>query len=194
MPDLSIDRVLGYLDKRKGWIDGITVTGGEPTIRPSLPDLLRIFKGRGTRVKLDTNGSNPEMLERLVAEGLVDGVSMDVKAPLTDEEYSRVAGVSTDVEAIRRSIEILRCSAIETVFRTTVIPRLVEEPELARIRRALGSVERYIIQGFRNGNTLNEAYSTSEEFSLTRLEEMKRLFEVPVARGPVAGRTYAAAG
>jgi pyruvate formate lyase activating enzyme len=179
MPDLSLERVLEYLEGRISWIDGVAVTGGEPTLRRNLPDLLHIFRSYGLAIKLDTNGSNPPMIERLLAEGLVDAIAMDVKAPLTRQDYSAVAGVQVDPRTIAQSIGILRSSGIEITFRTTVIPGLVEEPELARIRECLGHVSRYVIQPFRNLDTLDPSFALLEPFSARRFEEMQGMFEIP---------------
>ena len=178
-PDYPVERILRELADKKGWIDGVTVTGGEPTHSAGLPDLLTLLKRHGHKVKLDTNGSRPATLARLIADGLVDAVYMDVKAPLTQTEYSKVAGVRVDPRAIRRSIRILNDSNLEVVFRTTVVPGLVEEPELARIRRALGNAKRFMIQAFRNRDTLSTSFSGIKEFGLDRVERMRGLFEMP---------------
>jgi pyruvate formate lyase activating enzyme len=144
-------------------------------------------------VKLDTNGTNPEMVERLIRAELIDAVYMDVKAPLEREAYSRVAGVPVSVKVITRSIDLLRSSSLEVAFRTTVIPGLVEENELQRIRDFLGDVDRYTVQPFRNVETLNPMFSRLQEFDLERFEQMKRRFEVP-APGACEHDVYASTG
>jgi pyruvate formate lyase activating enzyme len=179
IPDFPLEEILAYLESRDTWIDGVTVTGGEPTASQSLPTLLEIFKWHGLGVKLDTNGSNPAMLEELIRESLVDAVSMDVKAPINDHEYSRVAGVKVNHEIIARSIAILKECALDVTFRTTVIPGLVEEPELVRITSFLGRVSRYQIQAFRNAENLDPEFSLLNPFNQARLEEMRALFEIP---------------
>jgi pyruvate formate lyase activating enzyme len=179
VPDYPLDRVLLSLSDRSKWIDGVTVTGGEPTARRDLPELLRLLRTCGVKVKLDTNGSNPGMLERLVRTRLIDAVSMDVKAPLTPQAYFRVAGVPVDVRTIRRSIRILRSSGLEIVFRTTAIPGLVEEPELDAIREALGDIPRFMVQSFRRTDTLSPAFALVAEFGRLRFDNMRAKFEVP---------------
>lgn len=193
IPDYPVGKILDYLRSRKGWIDGITVTGGEPTIRKNLPDLLRRFRGLKIGIKLDTNGSNPAMLAALVRSGLVDAVFMDVKAPLGNKSYARVAGVPVDVRRVRRSIDILKSSALEVAFRTTAIPGMVEEPELEAIKQALGNVRRFIVQPFQNRETLNEELGRTTPFDQGRIDEMRRRFEIP-ARVPFTARSYACAG
>ncbi|MGO9569044.1 MAG: anaerobic ribonucleoside-triphosphate reductase activating protein [Desulfomonilaceae bacterium] len=192
MPDYPLDSILSFLDSRRKWIDGITVTGGEPTFRPTLPDLLTCFRQRSVKIKLDTNGSNPRMLESLIDSGLVDAVYMDVKAPLSSAKYSVVTGVQIDVDLIKRSIAILKCSGLEVAFRTTVIPSLVEEAELAEIRHSLGDVQRYLVQAFRNVDTLRADFAGREEFGQERIDRMRECFELPSAV-PLTAR-YATAG
>jgi pyruvate formate lyase activating enzyme len=182
MQDYPLDDILGYLNTKKNWIDGITVTGGEPTIRKNLPELLNTLRGTGPRIKLDTNGSNPAMLAHLVNAKLVDAIAMDVKAPLTSHDYAKLAGVPVNVRLIKRSIQILKDSDQEIIFRTTVIPGHVEEPQLEAIRESLGDVPRYILQSFRNKETLDASFSKIEEFPLARVEDMKCEFEIPSSK------------
>lgn len=177
VPDYPIERVLQSLSNRSKWIDGVTVTGGEPTIRRDLPDLIRALRACGVKIKLDTNGSNPEMLEQLICSHLIDAVSMDVKAPLVQQSYSRVAGVPVDVRIVRRSISILKRSDLEVIFRTTAIPGIVEEPELEAISEALGDIPRFIVQSFRSTDTLEPSFARIPEFSRLRFEDMKARFE-----------------
>jgi pyruvate formate lyase activating enzyme len=179
IPDYPLDTILGFLERRRKWIDGITVTGGEPTFRATLPDLLKCIRKRGVKIKLDTNGSNPRMLEALIGSALVDAVYMDVKAPLSSEEYSAVAGVPVDIALIKRSVAILKSSGVEIAFRTTVIPSLVEERQLAHIRRSLGDVQRFIVQAFRNVDTLRADFAGLEEFSQERVDRMRECYEIP---------------
>jgi len=179
MADVPLEDVLAALKARRGWIDGITVTGGEPTASAALPELLATLKTNGIRIKLDTNGSNPAMLQAVIQRRLVDAVSMDVKAPVAAEEYARVAGVSVNPRTIARSVTILKNSDLEITFRTTVVPGLVEEPELQRIRDFLGDVERFRVQPFRNQETLDPALADLTPFTPERFERMRRLFELP---------------
>jgi pyruvate formate lyase activating enzyme len=186
IPDFPLEEILRYLDQRRGWIDGVTVTGGEPTSDRQLHALLRTFRSLDLKIKLDTNGSRPDVLEELMRNDLIDAVFMDVKAPLTSEEYSRVAGVPVNVGVIRRSIDILKRSFVEVRFRTTVVPGLVEEAELALIAKALGDVEHFAIQAFRNVETLDHSLTQIEEFNPSRVDAMRRQFEIP---SPETART-----
>jgi pyruvate formate lyase activating enzyme len=115
------------------WLDGVCISGGEPTLRAELPDLCRRLKAAGMAVKLDTNGSRPRMVESLLATGLVDFVAMDVKAPLRRDRYERCAGCRVDLDAVRASIELLGAAAIPCQFRVTYHPSLFPVEELAEL-------------------------------------------------------------
>jgi pyruvate formate lyase activating enzyme len=193
LQEYPLEAICRSLASRSKWIDGVTVTGGEPTGRKNLPNLLRILREYGVKIKLDTNGSNPQMLEDLICSGLIDAVSMDVKAPIDSSAYSAVAGVPDDIETIKRSIRLLRRSAIEVTYRTTAIPGLVEEPELARIREALGDVPRFIVQSFRSTETLDPSFAQIREFPLLRVDEMRARFELP-SPNEIAGQKLACGG
>jgi pyruvate formate lyase activating enzyme len=162
-------------------------------MREELPRLLRLVRATGAAIKLDTNGSRPEVLERLIGRGLVDAVFMDIKAPLNEEAYAKVAGLRVNVRTIRRSIEILKRSHVEAVFRTTAIPGVVEEPELAGITTALGEVQRFIVQPFRNQETLDPQFGSIPEFDRSRFDEMRDRFEI-VPRSSYEARRVACAG
>lgn len=179
IPDHPLEDILKALEERRGWIDGVTVTGGEPTFSKNLPELLSALRQTGVKIKLDTNGSHPIMIERIIALGLVDAVSMDIKAPLSEALYSRAAGVRVNPGVIRRSLHVLKSSDLEVTYRTTVVPGLIAEPELVRIVTELGDVDRFTIQPFRNLSTLDPSFSQVEEYSLERFEFMRRCFEIP---------------
>jgi pyruvate formate lyase activating enzyme len=181
--DVPLKDIIDYIRDKRNWIDGVTVTGGEPTLRKDLPRLLEILRSLGVMIKLDTNGSNPLMLDEIVHTGLVDSVSMDVKAPLDQETYSRACGVRAPLEAIMRSVKILKLSDVDVTFRTTLIPGMVEEPELAQIKSFLGDSHRYIVQPFRNVSVLAPDLRGAREFDMSRVERMKSIYEIhPVKR------------
>ncbi len=174
LPDFSMNEILSYLDGRKGWIDGVTITGGEPTVNPGLEALLeQIVNPLGLRTKIDTNGSNPALIKRLIDQNLISAVSMDIKAPLDFESYSRVCGVLSDIDKILHSIDIIKASGIDFFFRTTVVPGLVAERELAEIKNTIGHDTPYMIQPFRNIDTLDPHLKGFPEYEMERFESMK---------------------
>ncbi|MDD3643341.1 MAG: anaerobic ribonucleoside-triphosphate reductase activating protein [Candidatus Krumholzibacteria bacterium] len=127
--------VLDCLRARAGRIDGVVVTGGEPTVQDDLPLFLRAIREIGLAVKLDTNGGRPDVIRRLVGEGLVDFIAMDVKGPL--ERYRRCAGVPVPPEAIAESMEIVSGGGVEHEFRTTVMEGLLSGSDLEAVARLI---------------------------------------------------------
>lgn len=161
-----------FLDKRRGLLEGVVVSGGEPTIWADLPIFLRQIKERGFLVKLDTNGNHPEMLRKLFDEKLVDYVAMDVKTSLA--EYSKLVGGGAKRESIQQSIDILKASGIAYEFRTTMIQEIHSEEVLQDMEKLLAGAKRYYLQTFRPGHTLNSVFATYHPFSS---EEMSGLVE-----------------
>jgi pyruvate formate lyase activating enzyme len=137
---VALPVVLARLEELQGWVDGVCVTGGEPTLHPGLPELVAVFRSKGLGVKLDTNGSRPGVLEGLLSQGLLDAVAMDVKAPLELIPYRRNAGQGADLEAVRRSLELLSRTPIPVEVRTTVHPSLLSREEVRRLAAELGTV------------------------------------------------------
>jgi pyruvate formate lyase activating enzyme len=161
---ISTDEVLEYLQERKNWLDGVVVTGGEPTIHNDLPEFLKTIKDLGFLVKLDTNGSNPFMLEQIVKNNLADYIAMDIKIPFEDGLYSKIIGipnVDEITENILASVMILKNTTIEGEFRTTSIPGIHNEVMIALIKNCIGSNKRYIINEFREGVIINSYMGNS---------------------------------
>jgi pyruvate formate lyase activating enzyme len=157
LPEVPLSLILDRLEKLRGWVDGVVVTGGEPTLQVGLPDLLRVFREAGFLVKLDTNGSRPDVLGRLIGEELIDGVDMDLKAPLEKELYDRLAGVSVDLAALGRSVELLRSARLPHRFRTTYVPGLLDEPSIRELARFVAPSSEYVLQPFDPRRTLDAA-------------------------------------
>jgi pyruvate formate lyase activating enzyme len=144
--------VLRFLQTRASQLDGVVVSGGEPTLQPDLPRFLNRVKALGYAVKLDTNGSRPDVLRHLLCEHLVDFVAMDVKAPW--DHYARLAGVPVDTAALRASVQLLAQSGIAHEFRTTVVPPLLTAADLAEIANALPADSMYRRQPFRSAQAM----------------------------------------
>jgi pyruvate formate lyase activating enzyme len=138
------------LNNQKGWIDGVCITGGEPTLHSDLPELISKIKQMGFLIKLDTNGTNPVMLNELLNKNLLDYVAMDVKAPLTVEKYSKAIGVNAEklLENVKESISLLMNSSIEYEFRTTVVPTLHDSYDIKQICQSLKGCKKYVLQKF----------------------------------------------
>lgn len=118
---IPVEELLDFLKKRQGLLDGVCITGGEPTLQPDLEDLIRHIKALGYPVKLDTNGSRPDVLKHLAGEGLIDYVAMDIKN--SPEEYPATAGI-TRLDGVEESIRFLMSGSVDYEFRTTVVREL----------------------------------------------------------------------
>jgi pyruvate formate lyase activating enzyme len=124
--------ILDYLEKRRGCLDGVVITGGEPTMQADLPAFARKLKAMGYLVKLDTNGTNPVVLEELIRENLVDFIAMDIKAPF--EKFEILCGVKPDTAAILRSIALIAHSGLKYEFRTTYDTTVLNDADIAAMR------------------------------------------------------------
>lgn len=135
-----------FLNKRKGILDGVCVSGGEPTIHPELPELIKEIKKLGYLVKLDTNGTHPDMLHYLIQEGLIDYAAMDVKSGLSS--YASCCGCEASINSILKSIEILKEHRIPYEFRTTVVAELHKKNDILEIGNMLQGASKYFLQSF----------------------------------------------
>jgi len=164
--------VFAFLHKRKGLLDGVVVSGGEPTIHADLPEFLASIKAMGFAIKLDTNGDHPEMLESLIRKNLVDYWAMDRKASLP--RYAQIAGVPIDTQKIEQSSSLIIQSGLPYEFRTTLVRELHPPEEAELIARELQGVDRFILQQFRPLITLDPKLQTASPYTD---EEMTSLCE-----------------
>lgn len=170
LPDIDEQAVLNYLEKNKQWIDGVCVTGGEPTLHSDLPGFIAQIKEKGMKVKLDTNGTNPSMVQKVM--GNIDYFAMDIKNTLN--EYKQVTAVDVNEQKIQQSIDLIRNSGVDYEFRTTVIPGIVGKQEIKNIGAWLQGSKRYILQNFRGGGPLvDNKLKHIRSYSRDELEEMK---------------------
>lgn len=155
-PRVEEKEIWAFLERRKGKVEGVVLTGGEPTLQLDLLPFLQRLRETGLEAKLDTNGYRPEVLQAVLVEGLVDYVAMDVKAP--PEKYPLLSGrPDLDLGRIERSIHLLRNSGIPHEFRTTVVPTLLDERDVEAIARWLEGASLYVLQPFRPAGTLDPA-------------------------------------
>lgn len=170
-PAFSPEEVLSFLEKRRGLLDGVCLTGGEPLLQPDVADWLREVKALGFAVKLDTNGSFPEKLKELVRGGLVDYVAMDIKN--RKEKYPLTAGISPALlPAIGESVAFLLSADVESEFRTTVTAEHHTVEDVAAIGEWIRGAKRYFIQPFKDSGDLvgSEPMSTPDESVLRAME------------------------
>ena len=152
--EVPLDFVEDFIRDNREFLDGVVITGGEPTIHHDLPELIKRMKALGMKVKLDTNGTNPEMLKDLIDAGLLDFVAMDLKAPM-DESYDDLAGTKVDLEKIKRSINIIMGSGIDYEFRTTMVPVLLKPEDYERMAAYIGTARKFVLQHFSPRNTID---------------------------------------
>lgn len=152
-----------FLDRRKDFLEGIVVSGGEPTAWPALPELLKWIRSFGYKTALHTNGYYPEALKAIVQEGLVDYIGMDVKGP--PKAYDRITGMENSCTPVAKSIDVVIGSGVEYEFRTTYHPSILSEPELMETMRAVArrSSNRYFIQLFRKDGVIDPELSECDD-------------------------------
>jgi len=171
IPDIDVNEVIDHLKSKKKWIDGVCITGGEPTIHKDLPLFISKFKELGLKVKLDTNGTNPMMIKELIDKKLIDYIAMDIKNIL--EKYKQIVIVDIDKEKIKESVSIIKNSGIDYEFRCTAIPGLVGKKEIFLISRWLNGAKRFCIQQFRADMPLiNKEMQKLNPYSKEELNEL----------------------
>lgn len=153
-PKLSEEEFFSFLDKRIGQIDAVTVTGGEPTVQPDLFEFIQKIKQRGFLVKLDTNGTNPSVVETLLHAKLIDYVAMDIKAPL--ERYREVANCFVNERAIRTTIALIISASPDYEFRTTVVSGQLDLDDMEKIGVLIRGAKRHYLQRFVPTDNLND--------------------------------------
>ena len=152
-PIMDEEEFLAFLAKRKGLLDGVAFTGGEPCLHSGLPSLMRKIREMGFAVKLDTNGCHPDMLEAILKEGLIDYAAMDIKN--SPEKYAVTCGLSSmDLAPIRRSISLLQNSGIDFEFRTTVIEQFHQAEDFEAIGKMIQGAKKYFLQAFTDRDTV----------------------------------------
>ena len=166
METIAFTEIMSRLAARKNWLAGICISGGEPTLSPGLPAMIARLKAEGWAIKLDTNGSRPEVLARLLADNLLDMVAMDVKTVLVQDKYESCAGCPVDLGAIRESIDLLGHSGIPHEFRMTVAPGLHTEEDIVAWAWLFDrSRSRLTLQNFNPRTTLDALLEKEQGFA-----------------------------
>jgi len=190
---VPMSEVRDFILDREGWIEGVCITGGEPCMHADLPELCSELKSLGVGVKLDTNASFPDALDRLIRDGLVDYVAVDIKAPPEPAAYRVATGCDRSdlLNDVLRGVEVLRGSDVGREFRTTVVPMLHGPEEVARIAEFLAGEELFVLQHFSPKATLDPRFSELRPFTeddmAGMLEEARRFIPGTVVRGAPAG-------
>jgi len=178
-PRIPEQEFFDFLRKRRGLLEGVVLCGGEPTLHSDLPEFAKRIKEMGYLIKLDTNGSHPEMLNDLINKELIDYVAMDIKAP--KEKYSQATGNRADLEKIQESINILKKGKVGYEFRTTVVPAFHKKEDIIEIAKWISPAKKYYLQNFRAEKTIDPKFEQikpyPEEFLLDIQKDISRLFE-----------------
>lgn len=188
LESISKEQVLGYMRKQNGWLDGAAITGGEPTLHEDeLLGLVADIHQTGLDVMVETNGTRPYWVDRLVTDVGVERLSMDVKAPLTAEAYGGIAQAEVNVDAIKKSIEIIIESGVDHEFKITVIPGLIGKKELLEIAPELRGAKYVAIQNLQPDHCLDTDLHSVTPYSPEVMDDMGALmsehFENVVVRG-----------
>jgi pyruvate formate lyase activating enzyme len=147
LPTISEKEVLDILEKRRDILEGVCITGGEPTLQKELPDLIQAIKQLGLKVKLDTNGSNPSVVEKLLESNLIDYIAMDIKNSI--QKYAQTIGVPNyDLAPIHSTIQLIQTSGIDYEFRTTIVQEFHEQADMIAIGEWLNGSRNYYLQSF----------------------------------------------
>ena len=171
-PIMEEEELLSFLEKRKGLLDGVAITGGEPCLQKDLPEFLGKIKAMGYQVKLDTNGNHPDMLKTLLQNHLVDYVAMDIKN--SPEKYAQTIGLAAiDLTKVRESVRLLMTGEVEYEFRTTVIEQLHEAEDFEKIGQWIGGAKHYFLQAFADRDSV-----PFDGFSAPGAEKMKQFAQI----------------
>ncbi len=180
-PPVPEAEVISFLEKRRGKLDAVTVTGGEPTLQQDLEGFVAALKAMGYFVKVDTNGSNPDLLARLITRGLVDYLAMDIKGPL--KKYGAIASVAVDTSRVLRSIELIISSGVAHEFRTTIVRSQLTPRDLVSIARMIPQARLYVLQRFAPTKVLDDSFIAAASYSPQELSTIRKSLEkepVPV--------------
>lgn len=178
---MSTSELLAFLDSRRGRLQAVCISGGEPTLHRDLPELISEIKSRGFEVKLDTNGTNPEMLSSLIADGLIDYVAMDIKN--SPEKYALTTGVNSNFNAVRESAALLMQGRVDFEFRTTLAKELHNAEDMEIIGKWLSGSEKYFLQTYRDEGDLLVGGFTA--FTPEETEELLAVLKVYIPNAEI---------
>lgn len=181
--DIPLGAVLDRLRPFLGWVDGVVISGGEPTIHAGLAALCSRIKSLGFLVKLDTNGYRPEVVRELVGDGLVDMVAMDLKAPLNPLAYRRAAGRVLDLDRVAESVEFLKTSGVDHLFRSTILPAWHGQEELDDMRETLAGCRQWTLQAMNTETAWDpEPFKGLATYTSEDIENLQRDLADPASR------------
>ena len=175
-PVLSVPAFFEFLNKRKGKLDGVVITGGEPTLHgKDLIEFIKEVKSLGFLVKLDTNGTHPDVLQELLNENLLDYIAMDIKAPLA--KYKTITRTDIDTKIIKKSIDMIMNSGVDYEFRTTIVKSQLSVEDLRQIGELIQGAKRYYMQKFLATKILDETLMSEESYTDEEFKNLRTILE-----------------
>jgi pyruvate formate lyase activating enzyme len=170
-PKIKEDDLFVFLESRAGKLDAVVVTGGEPCLHKDLTEFIQKIKKLGFLVKLDTNGSYPETLEKLLEKKLIDYIAMDLKAPA--EKYDEITGIKGNFNNIQKSVKLIMQSGLPYEFRTTVVPNLLNKDDINEMGKIIKGARAWYLQGFKSSEDLiNQALKNKVPYNSRQMKEM----------------------
>lgn len=185
LPDYPLDELLADLWQRRHFIDGVVVTGGEPTLDPELPPFLRQVKEMGLLVKVDTNGLAPLVLKQLLGEGLVDFVALDLKT--APERYGELHNRPVGLASLGKTVQLLRNTVVDYELRTTCVPGLVTDDDLEKLGRLVSGCRHWALQQFVPAHAMGEACRALEPYPADKLHRLAEIASRYVERVSLRG-------
>lgn len=175
-PVLSVPAFFEFLNKRKGKLDGVVITGGEPTLHgKDLIEFIKEVKSLGFLVKLDTNGTHPDVLQELLNENLLDYIAMDIKAPFA--KYKTITQTDIDTKIIKKSIDMIMNSGVDYEFRTTIVKSQLSVEDLRQIGELIQGAKRYYMQKFLATKILDETLMSEESYTDEEFKNLRTILE-----------------
>ena len=184
-PEIKEVEILNFLKKRKNVLEGVVITGGEPLIYSDIENFIRQVKELGYVVKLDSNGTNPDLLQDLINKKLIDYIAMDIKNSLT--KYSLTVNTNVDTKKIQRSIKIIMNSGLDYEFRSTVMPKFFSKESFKEIGEFIKGAKNYYIQQFRARKTLDPSFANESSYSDQELIEFQEIMHNYVDKCEIRG-------
>ncbi|HUU93073.1 MAG TPA: anaerobic ribonucleoside-triphosphate reductase activating protein [Phycisphaerae bacterium] len=185
---IPLEDVLAHVASRRGWLDGMVICGGEPTLWPTLPELCKRLRSAGLAVKLDTNGTFPDRLAALLDAGLLDAVAMDLKAPL-DERYRRICGApGMDLALVERSLDLLMEGRVEYEFRTTLCPAFIGKDEIRAMGASIAGAACWNLQRFEPAYAQDPDLRNVAPYGPAEMEALAEIARCHVARCHIRGQ------
>jgi pyruvate formate lyase activating enzyme len=173
------NEVMDFLGTRKGKLDAVTISGGEPTIQKDLLPFVKQIKKMGFAVKLDTNGSQPDVIKELINYKLLDFIAMDVKGPL--DKYPEIVKAPVDSEKVKESVDFLIESKIPYEFRTTIVKSQLTDKDILKIGKLISGAQKYVLQKFVPVKTIDKKFLRQKTYSDEELETFKKRLEKEIS-------------